>query len=1340
MQSETYNSEYEQACYKAICQISEAVNASSAQMYEWNLSTAMASVVAEYHSPQATLSESLDELGVTYDLSEFPSALRCLREKQVHVVYAGSDEADMADRARLAALNSKSLLRVPLAAYDAVMGFIELRESRYARVWTGDEIHLCRTLADHAAMTIENARLRRDQRKQMMLLTLLRDISWQIAQASNLDQVIQIIVNAVATALDCSVVNIVLLDETGRDLVLWRAAETGALSLPPDYCQSIEQGIVGYVARTGRTYMSNNVRRDPLYLSLEGWPRGSEVAVPLQSHDKTIGVLNVESRWLGAFSSADVIAMEILARLIAAALENADRYAQTHQRLNELELLHEIALASARAGDIDALLSQTTQIIAANLYSDNFGFLLVDQAAGLLRLHPSYHGLPPQALQMTIPLGQGVTGQVAASGKPMLVTDVRAEPRYIQIISSTRSEMAAPLFLGGRVFGVLNVESRQVAAYSEDDLRLLVTITDQLSSAIENVQAQERAARAAARWAIINRIGQLAAASLDAAQVLHEAAVALHQQFEYDYVLTARVDKAAGVILPLGYAGGRLPRQFSRAIELDYACGLMGYAAIDGQSICAADVSRDPRYVVVMPDVRSELCVPIQGADGNVIGLVDLRSRRLAAFDADDVQAIETLAGHLAVALTNAQLHAEAQQRLAELTALHELSQTFRLVAEPAQLYEQITRLAARLLSVEQCGIVLYDPVSQMMVMQQPAYGLRSEQVARYRWPLALDPPPAWRRGETLILNDLKNAPPSSEFNPELAIELGERNLMLVPLMLSERCLGFVRLANKARRAPFTASDARLMGVLANQAAIAIENARMLTASQRRIERLTALQHIGKTLVSSRDLPALVESLYRELAAHFNAETFSVYILDPQSQRLEYNWVDCGVYHSAEIDLDSESLGAYVIRSGQPLLIDDLAKRQSELPVKGIPTGAPARAWLGVPLLINSQVVGAITLQSYTPDRFGQEELKLLEQLALQIGLAVQNIRFYRQAQRHITELTILQRVGRQLAALRDPSEIMYAVLEGARSLINPTDARIFLYDAARDRLTLGAARSYYRRRRGFDLPPRPDGLTMRVAHSGTLMAISDAARHPLYAEAGEVGAPGAIIGIPIKNANQTIAVLNVAFANQPHPFTDDEVLVLTMLADQAALALDNAALFEAGRRQQSLAEALYEMAAIINTAPALDDVLHQLLNQIRRVVEYDQASVGVVEGDRFTVRAMVGFPEAARLKLEFLINDLPLAQQIIATAQPVSLADMQDPSAYPHDIMNSIGARKVRATLGVPVVTQGRVIGIIYLDSFKPDAFASEHVQQVRAFADYVALAIVSGLPKRVVDGGNGG
>ena len=167
------------------------------------------------------------------------------------------------------------------------------------------------------------------------------------------------------------------------------------------------------------------------------------------------------------------------------------------KQVKQLTVLHEVALVSTQVETIDRLIERVTEIIGKNLFPDNFGILLMDEQKGVLHPHPSYRFVSAKDLIPTdIPIGQGITGQVAKMGQPIRIGNIEGIQNYLEVDQGTASELCVPIKLKDRVLGVINTESTRTDAFSIDDELLLGTLAGQLATAIE----QLRAATAERQW------------------------------------------------------------------------------------------------------------------------------------------------------------------------------------------------------------------------------------------------------------------------------------------------------------------------------------------------------------------------------------------------------------------------------------------------------------------------------------------------------------------------------------------------------------------------------------------------------------------------------------------------------------------------------------------------------------------------------------------------------------------------------------------------------------------------------------------------------------------------
>jgi PAS domain S-box-containing protein len=481
--------------------MAEAVAVTSAYIGDWHPESGESTILADYYAPQASSRERVSDLGRTYLLKEeFGDPLEWLRTAQVRIVHSDAPEIDEKERAHLQQYGAKSTLAIPLVVREQVIGYAELWESRYRRNFTVEEITLAQGIAHQAAIALQNAQLFAAECRQLRLAQTLQQVGALLTTSLTLEEVFERIFVLLEQVVTYDSVSIQLRDEGNA---LRFAAGRGRLDVQSD---SLECS-----AALNETLIASGTEKllvIPDTAVHEAWCAGIEttqvrswVAAKLTVKGLPIGILNVSSVTAGTYSAGTGETVLAFANQAAVAIENARLYEETRQRANELEIIHQIAVATATLVDIDELIAEITTFIANRIYRHVFGFLLLDETADAFKPHPSYHGLPPGGSETTVPIDKSVTGRVVCTGRPVVVSDVGKEELYFGIVPETRSEIAVPVSLDGRVIGVINVESFEYDAFTDNDLRFLTTLAGQVATAIERLHLYENLQQHAARLA-----------------------------------------------------------------------------------------------------------------------------------------------------------------------------------------------------------------------------------------------------------------------------------------------------------------------------------------------------------------------------------------------------------------------------------------------------------------------------------------------------------------------------------------------------------------------------------------------------------------------------------------------------------------------------------------------------------------------------------------------------------------------------------------------------------------------------------------------------------------------
>ena len=357
--------------------------------------------------------------------------------------------------------------------------------------------------------------------------------------------------------------------------------------------------------------------------------------------------------------------------------------------------------------DLDEVLGKTAALVKRLVDYEIFSVLLVDESMRRL-YHRFTIGYGDGAgKDWVIPIGQGITGIAAATGRAVRVPDVREDPRYINLIDSVRSELVVPLMVKGQAIGVLDIQSTQVDYFTRDQQSVLTLMASRLATAIENARLFERVRTQADTMFVLNEVGREANSILAVEELLRRAAELVKRVINYQILGILLYDEPTNTYrhrLDVKY--GQSAQGKLRVVPNE---GIVGTAIATKLPVRVPDVSVDPRYVMVNPETRSELAIPMLH-QGVVIGVLDLESPQVNYFTAEHEQTLTILAAHLAVSLENARLYekvAKDEARMErELTAAQRL-QTALLRPVPETDYG--LDITARIHSArEVCGD-LYD-------------------------------------------------------------------------------------------------------------------------------------------------------------------------------------------------------------------------------------------------------------------------------------------------------------------------------------------------------------------------------------------------------------------------------------------------------------------------------------------------------------------------------------------------------------------------------------------------------------------------------------------------------
>ncbi len=384
----------------------------------------------------------------------------------------------------------RSLLYVPLLVKDAPIGILHINIWDTPRQFTKEEVNLTQTVANQAAIAIENAHLFTAQRQQLKLSQTLQQVGSLLTSSMPIEAVYERIFDLLAEVITFVSVSIQLLDEKTNHFALGASRGFKDVEILKQIIAKNSDHILHKIPMPPgwrvipNTYENNDWIYEPEGSYIHAW-----IGAGMFIKGKLIGVLNVDSDIPYAYNDEMGKTIATFANQAAIAIENARLYEKTRTQAEEVAILHLLAQTTAVTLDVDKLLQQTTDLIVQKIYPDIFGFLLFNEETNSYRTHTSVHGIDPKWHNYDLAIDKSsIIGLVALTGEPYLTNDVKNDPLYMQIDSDTQSEIAIPINLNNKVIGIINVESPHKNAFSQKDFNFLTTLSVNVAAAIERAQ------------------------------------------------------------------------------------------------------------------------------------------------------------------------------------------------------------------------------------------------------------------------------------------------------------------------------------------------------------------------------------------------------------------------------------------------------------------------------------------------------------------------------------------------------------------------------------------------------------------------------------------------------------------------------------------------------------------------------------------------------------------------------------------------------------------------------------------------------------------------------------
>ncbi len=714
------------------------------------------------------------------------------------------------------------------------------------------------------------------------------------------------------------------------------------------------------------------------------------------------------------------------------------------------ELLYRISKAASSSLDLDTILRRVSACLRKSLTFDYGAIFLTDEEGRLLlktlidasatRRADSgeTERLKKRISSLGLRVGKGITGSVAETGEPIVSGDVRKDSRYVGGDDAVRSVLCVPLKLGERVIGVLNLESNKANAYTGEDVELLRAVAGEASVAIENARLYQEQRSSLEGLTTLLETSRAIASTLVPRSVLEIIGEKAKEAFRADSVTMHLVDQMARTLRPV-IALSDDPEAVP-APSLEFEEGIPGWVASTGVGEIVNRAEADPRMKGT-PSARAGpyalLSVPIV-SKGEVTGVITLGRTGEDPFRQEDLRVLSTLSGYASAAIETGRLFEESQKKLSQLSALYEASRILTSSLDVEKILNAVVRETTKLMDTQTSSIMLFNENDELVF--RVAKGLSPGQMETYnQHPLTKSDGLAREMMGTkapLLADELDEVPGLRE----VLLRKETKSFYAFPLVTKGEVIGVLNVSSP-RPHKITRDEIDVFTSLANQAAVAIENAELYARAERRVREVSAIRDVGLAVGSILDPREVVTRASSTIRDSLGYPCVAIFLLDEQSNEL---YVAAAQGYEGISDLrmkiGGRGIPAWVAREGRSALVADVRGDPRYLKLS-----EEVESEISVPLRKADKVIGVLDIGANEVAQLGQDDVKLLEELASQISTSLESARLYQEIRSSYREVDLLR--GFSQSILQSiPSGIITINTKGAITMVNQAAEKLLGY------------------------------------------------------------------------------------------------------------------------------------------------------------------------------------------------------------------------------------------------------------------------------------------------------